>query len=286
MKANVFLQPPQERKCQITYQLNGVTSTTEWHVGSAPIEELKAIDIFDSDEANHYLSAESTATYIPSIVGLFERLAAEIEKIRALLDAEQAKLISSLPTLPPIYQQCEIANTYKVLSNATQTTIAAITNWTAEQEQQLKDLDERLKAQDPIALARQKRATKAEVQQLITKLTQTSREYGIDNLEAIRALRKSAIEKRNIAIESGKVQASVLDGIGTPTWRAMWEAAREFSAIPYPSSQFPVTVDARCILCQQELTTEAQQRLTDFETFVNTKLEGDAKLLKLSINQH
>ena len=277
LKANVFLQPPQERKCQITYQLNGVTSTTEWHVGSAPIEELKAIDIFDSDEANHYLSAESTATYIPSIVGLFERLAAEIEKIRALLDAEQAKLISSLPTLPPIYQQCEIANTYKVLSNATQTTIAAITNWTAEQEQQLKDLDERLKAQDPIALARQKRATKAEVQQLITKLTQTSREYGIDNLEAIRALRKSAIEKRNIAIESGKVQASVLDGIGTPTWRAMWEAAREFSAIPYPSSQFPVTVDARCILCQQELTTEAQQRLTDFETFVNTKLEGDAK---------
>ena len=112
--------------------------------------------------------------------------------------------------LSPIYQQCEIASTYKVLANATQATIAAITNWTAEQEQQLKDLDERLKAQDPIALARQKRATKAEVQQLITKLTQTSREYGIDNLEVIRALRKSAIEKRNIAIEVVKYRPQYL----------------------------------------------------------------------------
>ncbi|WP_034949213.1 AAA family ATPase [Erwinia oleae] len=277
LKANVFLQPPQERKCQISYELNGKTSLIEWHVGSAPIEELKSIDIFDSDEANHYLSAESAATYIPAIVGLFEKLAAEIEKIRAMLDAEQAKLISSIPTLPPIYQQCEIASTYKALGKATQATLSAIINWTAEQEQQLKDLDERLKVQDPIALAKQKRTIKAEVQQLITKLTQTSREYGIDNLEAIRTLRKSAIDKRNIAIEGGKVQASVLDGIGTPTWRAMWEAAREFSVIPYPSSPFPVTVDARCILCQQELTTEAQQRLTDFEKFVNSKLEGDAK---------
>ncbi len=281
LKANVFLQPPQERKCQITYQLNGVAHTTEWYVGNLPIEELKAIDIFDSDEANHYLNAESAATYIPAIVGLFEKLVAEIEKIRALLDTEQALLISALPTLPPVYQQCEISSVYKSLGNATQTTLAEIINWTTAQEQQLKDLDERLKVQDPIALAKQKRATKAEVQQIITKLTQTSKEYGIDNLEAIRTLRKSSIDKRNIAIEGGKVQASVLDGIGTPTWRAMWEAAREFSAIPYPNAPFPVTVDARCILCQQTLTAEAQKRLIDFETFVNNKLEGDAKTAEI-----
>ncbi|MFJ5498723.1 AAA family ATPase [Pectobacterium sp. CHL-2024] len=277
LKANVFQQQPLERKCQIAYELNGNIKLAEWHVGSAPIDELKPIDIFDSDEANHYLSDESAATYIPPIVGLFEKLATEIEKIRTQLDAEQTKLISSLPGLPPIYQQCDIARTYNSLANITQATLTEIISWTTKEEQQLKDLDERLKVQDPIALAKQKRTTKAEVQKLITKLTQTSREYGVDNLEVIRTLRKSAIDKRNIAIEGGKVQTSVIEGIGTPTWRAMWEAAREFSAIPYPNSPFPVTVGARCLLCQQELTTEAQQRLTDFEKFVKTKLESDAK---------
>lgn len=277
LKANVFQQKPQERKCQISYQLNGAHHTTEWHVGSEPVEELKAIDIFDSDEANHYLSAESAATYIPAIVGLFEKLASEIEKIRALLDAEQAKLISALPALPAVYLQCGVANTYKALDKATQVAIAEIISWTAQNEQQIKDLDERLKVQDPAALARQKRATKAEVQQLITKLTQTSKEYGIDNLESIRDLRVTAAAKRKIAIEGGQLQSSVLDGIETSTWRAMWEAAREFSAIPYPDSPFPVTADARCLLCQQELPAEAQQRLINFEKFVSTKLEEDAK---------
>ena len=40
---------------------------------------------------------------------------------------------------------------------------------------------------------------------------------------------------------------------------------------------FPVTDDARCVLCHQELSPEAQKRLLDFEKYVQGELEGDAQ---------
>lgn len=58
----------------------------------------------------------------------------------------------------------------------------------------------------------------------------------------------------------------------------MWDAARLYSQTAYPEKMFPVTENARCLLCQQELQTDVQHRLKDFETFVGSKLEGEANL--------
>jgi hypothetical protein len=61
-----------------------------------------------------------------------------------------------------------------------------------------------------------------------------------------------------------------------PVWRAMWEAARDYSRQPYPDKAFPVTDEARCVLCHQDLSAEAQQRLNNLEAFVQSRLEIDA----------
>ena len=61
-----------------------------------------------------------------------------------------------------------------------------------------------------------------------------------------------------------------------PVWRAMWEAARDYSSQPYPDKAFPVTDEARCVLCHQDLSAEAQQCLNNLEAFVQSRLEIDA----------
>lgn len=63
LKTNVFKAAPPHSKCSITSQLNGVESSHEWIVGGGAVDTLRGIDIFDSDEASHYLTAESAATY-------------------------------------------------------------------------------------------------------------------------------------------------------------------------------------------------------------------------------
>lgn len=70
-----------------------------------------------------------------------------------------------------------------------------------------------------------------------------------------------------------------LTGVGSDTWRRLWEAAREYSAAePYPAQNFPVTVDgAHCVLCQQKLEEAAQNRLDRFNRYMADTTQRDAR---------
>jgi hypothetical protein len=57
LKSNVFQAAPAEQKCRVTYELAGQSATCEWRANDAAINELRAVDVFDSDEAIHYLNS-------------------------------------------------------------------------------------------------------------------------------------------------------------------------------------------------------------------------------------
>lgn len=68
-----------------------------------------------------------------------------------------------------------------------------------------------------------------------------------------------------------------LDGVGSESWRRLWDAARAYStAEAYPDTAFPVTGgEARCVLCQQELDEEADSRLKRFDAFVQDRTQQE-----------
>lgn len=70
-----------------------------------------------------------------------------------------------------------------------------------------------------------------------------------------------------------------LDGIGTDSWKLLWEQARSFSEKhAYQKEQFPFTSnDSNCVLCQQPLSTEAQSRLNSFEIYIKDSLSNQVK---------
>lgn len=100
LKSNVFQAAPAESKCHITLQLGDEVTTVGWNADGAPIDAIRTVDVFDSDEASHYLSKESAASYTPPVVALFESLATACGQIKALLQVEQEQLISALPAMP------------------------------------------------------------------------------------------------------------------------------------------------------------------------------------------
>ena len=67
-------------------------------------------------------------------------------------------------------------------------------------------------------------------------------------------------------------EAEPLDGVGTSSWKELWEAAKRFSETDaYPGVSFPVVdADCRCVLCQQALDDEGRRRLERFDKFVRT----------------
>lgn len=92
--------------------------------------------------------------------------------------------------------------------------------------------------------------------------------------DAAKTLRSAA----DVASKEG-FAGEPLAGIGSETWRALWEAAEAYSQTEaYHDHEFPVTDDgARCPLCQQELGVDAKERLARFQTFVHDETAKRAK---------
>lgn len=286
LKPNVFEAPPAERRCKVTYSENGVASEVDWPANSAPIDALRSVDIFDAETAVAYLTEETAATYMPPSVALFEELASVCNRIKEKLQSEQEALVSALPRLPSEYMATQAGAAYGGLnSTMAEADIQSIIQWETYDQITLDQLGERLKTADPGQLARNKRNTKQQLEQLLSKLKAVATAFGKDGLDSIRSLRTDAINKRRMATEAATVESAELECVGTDTWRALWEAARAYSQTVYPGQQYPVTNDARCVLCHQELGEEAQRRLLDFESFVQGRLETEAKAAEESYRQ-
>lgn len=281
LKPHAFRAHPTERTCTIRYKAGGVEQTVPWSPTNAAIVDLLAIDFFDTDAAAFYISKEAEASYTPPAVALFEGLAEACNRMKARLLAEQALLISALPALPPGYVGTRAGTDYLGLNaELSITDIQHFTAWSEADQATLEQLAERLQAVDPDLAGRQKRATKTQLDRLIEEMESAGSALSPDSIQAIRDARRDAEVKRKVATEAAKAcaESAKLDGIGTDTWNALWKAARQYSQTPYPGQDFPVTaLGSRCLLCHQELSSEAQQRLNDFETFVQGVVESEAK---------
>lgn len=286
LKQNVFAMAPASQKCRIVYEISGEKKDIEWDAAGSEIGDLRAMDLFDSDEASHYLRNESAASYTPPVVGMFEILAWACDQVKAILQNEQNALASALPAPPPVYSLTEPIQRYRALRpEITEADLESLLQWTDEDAKILADITDRLKIADPAALAKQKRATKSQTDQLVDLLRTSAEAYGERNLAEVRSLRAISVSKRRIATEAAQVASSKLDGVGGETWRRMWEAAREYSKTAYPEAPFPVTEGARCVLCHQEISQEAGSRLLDFESFVQSKLEAEARVAESQYSQ-
>ena len=72
-----------------------------------------------------------------------------------------------------------------------------------------------------------------------------------------------------------------LAGIGSPVWKALWQAAEKYSLVVYPGHDFPHADDgAVCVLCQQSLDGGGAARLKRFHEFVSDTTAKDADSAK------
>lgn len=281
LKSNVFQNPPATRKCRIAFRLAGTDRSVEWLATGPALDELRAVDIFDADVAAFYISQETAASYTPAAVSLFEALARVCDQAKARLQEEQDRLVSELPTVPPEYAGTMVGRAYAALKpDISEDAIQGLTHWGEDNQHTLEQLAERLRSDDPKALARRKRSTRHQLEQLTEHLKRDAAAVGPHQIEALWKAREEAERKRRVAAEAAQLRLhnAKLDGIGTETWNALWQAARSYSQLAYPGQEYPVTGDGkRCVLCHQELAHEAQQRLRDFEAFVQGTVEAEAR---------
>ncbi len=279
---NVFLQSYEEPSCKFSCAINGVTKDPQWSLGQGPVAEMGVIQIYDNRSAGIYVDEENEVAFEPSILNLFTQLTEVCATVSRSLEQEIGLKSSKKPILSAEFQTTKIGEWYAGMTHLTEAAeILAECGWTTEVEQELTQLNQRLTENNPAQTASTLRKRKSYLTELYDELERWAENLSDHNCELYLLAQTDSVSKRQAAqAAADTVFASApLDGVGTESWKLLWEQARLYSERnAYPGIAFPnVSGDARCVLCQQTLDLDAQARFISFESFVKGQLETQAR---------
>jgi len=290
LKSNVFAEAPPRQACKIKYSVGGAESEVEWTPGTA-IAALAPVDVFDTASGRIYLETETEAAFLPSDLSLLKDLVDTCGRISALLTREEQQLVTQLPAIESALANTSAGIVYRSLRhNTSEDDIAALTVWTAVDTQELESVNAALAIADPLVSAEKCRRIKRQREALLSGIEQAIAHLTGGGFETTKAKIEEAKRKRRVADEAAQAlkHVSPLDGVGSDTWRALWIAAREFATDEaYPFKPFPAVDEGdRCVLCHQELTETARDRLKSFEGFVAGAIQADAAMAERELTIH
>jgi energy-coupling factor transporter ATP-binding protein EcfA2 len=242
----------------------------------------RSIHFHDEACGDQYLQSDSELTYQPSALQIFPWVIAATDALRRLLDERlKALTLEPLPTLTAGTASATFLAGIGRQTTAEQIEVACILpDGADERHAALVQELARLDATDPgKEKARLSKAAMAATQ-LAQHFDLIQAQLGEVVATSLTSLGAEAMRLREAAELASKISFAdePLDGVGTEAWRALWAAAEAYSGQQaYVNAAFPVTdASARCVLCQQELSQEAGQRLARFHAFVHNKTESNA----------
>lgn len=281
LQPNVFKILPQKRQCTVVASIDGSEKSFVWAANSNPIKELSTIDVFDSQTGLFYIDKEQEISYVPYEVALFERLVLVFQKLQQKLKAEQDAIKTILPSRPTKFGNSKyISAMFDRLKHDTDiATVEDFFEFTQDDAGELTRLEERLSA-SPVDLANKKQKRINQLELLIGQVKTASLAVAKEKILELEEFEIAATQKRKIAMQAAEaiVDETSFDGFGNETWKAMWQAAREYSEqYAYTGNKYPVVAEAaKCVLCEQDLSDAAKHRLVKFESYVSGQLESSA----------
>lgn len=280
---NVFSNEQEDQQCTIVYKDNdGPSETINLRVSSGPIEELKTVDIYDEACGQCYITKENSVTYEPHELTLFLKLIDVCDNIISpRIEQEIKNLPSKLPDLPSTISSETARKWYNKLShNTSDDEIVEYCKWTNDNQRNLDKIRKRLAEKSPLEAAKDLRVKKNELLIFLNQLIMHYKSLSKINCKKIFELKQDALTKREAAntAATDDLKLALLDGVGSGPWRLLWEKAREYSEEEaYKNKEFPYLENgARCVLCQQEISSEAKTRLESFENYIKGKLQREA----------
>lgn len=283
---------PPKPVVSIKYHVGTEPEQREW-AGSGQDDFISRVSVFDSQCAAVYLTEKTDVAFRPFGLDLFDKLVRACKAVRVQLEKEQRGLASNALAIVQgeVPEGTAVATALASITSLTKPeTVQALARLSEDEKSRQAFLEKSLldlQANDPEKLTRQLRLRADRVQALGRHLTSVETALSAD---AINAAFDARAELRRKADEAQRLRAAtfpqdMLDGTGSETWTALWEAGRRFSdEAAYPGQAFPLaTEEAQCVLCQQNLDHEACERLRRFEAFVVSTAEQELRQARESL---
>lgn len=274
-------------QAEVGFRVGGQNQSVLWRQGAAADSRLTAISVFDSRTAAVHVDATNDLAYTPLPLRVMAALADTCKEIKGMLDAEIRVIENQTPAIlknPECASDTEVGKLLAGLSaKTTDAKVEELAGLSETEEARLKTLAADL-ANDPARVARQLQAKKVQIDRAKERLNELAKAVSDESISNLGQLHEAYATARAAAalVSVDLFSDEPLPEVGSDVWRSLWEAARAYSnERAYPGRGFPVTGDdARCVLCHQELGSEASERLSRFESFVldvSKKREDEAR---------
>ena len=246
--------------------------------------ELERIGFFDESCGAAYMVTASEVTFRPAELFVLDGLIEACDGVHRELDLFKKESDGRSATLPRVSKGGAAARFLARLSGSTPKTDVDGACRVDQQDRvtigELKRQEAHLRVSDP-AEERKRLEESATRYDLVTShLRCLGVKLGSKAIRDVAEKRRLARELRAAATIAAQesFEKEPVPGVGSDTWRALWEAARIFSTTEaYVGSTFPM-IDrlAKCVLCQQDLGDDARSRLRRFEASVRDETERQA----------
>jgi energy-coupling factor transporter ATP-binding protein EcfA2 len=288
---NVYADYQTGGSCTIEYKRDGNTQEqAAWTVKDGTLADLASVDIFDAARGSKYVEEENDVKYEPPILSFFSELIAVCNKVARNLNGVLESNVSKKPILPGDFAKTTLGKWYQELSGAeTSEIVAQNTTWTDDDGSTLSETERRYAESSPLERVKELRAKKQHADQLIRYTESELTALSDEKCKKIISLRVDVQHRRQAATTASEKLFSntPLAGVGSETWRMLWEYARRYSLEhAYEELDFPnVREGARCVLCQQSLSEEAGRRLKSFEKYVKDAAVSAVKQAEKNLDQ-
>ena len=254
--------------------IGGNPKSLNWKHDAPSPNELSTIAVFDGRCARAYLDEQDVA-YLPYGLDIVENLAQRV--MPELTQRLNAEIISTGTDISPFVDLQGDTIVGKLISSLSEATkpevVTTLATLTPDEARRLAELEKSLSESDPMTKAK---VIKLGAKRLDALISRIKAALSCVDAAAVASL-KSYDDKTEVALKAEAVAAkffqageSLLPGTGEEPWKTLFETARRFSTeLAYPGEPFPhVCAEARCLLCQQTLDSDAANRMKRFEEFV------------------
>ena len=287
MLPDVFASAGVSVPAQATFELsiNGTPVQVNWTDGSPASDNLARIAVFDSKCARVYLVEENEVVYLPYGLDAFQKLASLCTALKGRLEREARAFAAQAAPDIGLSASTGAGKLVSALRPDTDTdSLRAMAALSQDESTRLAELEKvvaDIRVNDPLVKAESVRRQARRVETLRNRIDGLGKELSPQKLEELKQSCGEAESARKAAelASSEAFRQEPLAGVGTDSWKLLFQAARTYSeSYAYPDERFPVTSEgARCVLCQQELSEEAADRLLRFETFVQQAAQKTAE---------
>ena len=282
---NIYESKPTEpASAKLLYSIGGSSQPAfEWKGGDSSADALSHVSVFDSKCAPIHVDEENEAAFIPLPLHILKELSDICRRFKPKFQKMSSTLSAQIPVglrdlkCSPKSKAGAFLHGLKPTSSIDEA--KQLAEVSIEEQARIEELKTTLQA-DPEKAISSEQSKKQRVDAVIDRVIDQLKGLDADAAQSYRTTLDAAHSKAQAADVAATTafQNEPLDGVGSETWKALWEAARKYSeSHAYPDQPFPMTDDAACVLCQQPLGQDAVVRLGTFEEFIKKNAQQAAE---------